>query len=193
MTPAESRDQLEVEYSLNPEDGVAFVLHRADLAPSLGVRPQIPWVWVLVLVVMVGWFLLTSGKGTFDWKQTLVPTCTMFAAACMMLLMFLLFRRPWTASLTRQQLRKDQAFQAPRRLVISRDGLETTVGSHSFRSGWQGVRAIGRTPDHAFFYLSPTEAVILPRRAFANDSAFQEFVNAADQFRRSVISSRFGK
>jgi hypothetical protein len=49
--------------------------------------------------------------------------------------------------------------------------IETTASLTT----WEGIDRIVVTGTHAFFYLNWIAALILPRRAFADDREFEEF------------------
>jgi hypothetical protein len=51
---------------------------------------------------------------------------------------------------------------------------------------WTEFERIALTQDHAFFFISPREAYILPRRAFVNEDAYREFVHAARRYHEAA-------
>jgi hypothetical protein len=67
-------------------------------------------------------------------------------------------------------------------LEVSAEGLNV-IGSWGTRlRRWHTVSRVVEHGDHAFFYLSRTEAVILPRRAFADDRELEELVDTARRY-----------
>jgi hypothetical protein len=60
----------------------------------------------------------------------------------------------------------------PKGLSSRGDAIDSTVG-------WTAILKIAATKEHAFFYESATQAIVVPRRAFANDAEFREFVATA--------------
>jgi hypothetical protein len=71
-------------------------------------------------------------------------------------------------------------------LTLSREGI-SSVSSH--RKGlvkWTGVERLATTPNHLFIYHTSASATIVPRRAFADSRAFDQFAAAAERFHRAV-------
>lgn len=57
-------------------------------------------------------------------------------------------------------------------------GLETKVA-------WSAVETIATTPAHAFFIARTPQGIVVPRRAFADDRAFDALVEMARGYRTS--------
>jgi hypothetical protein len=52
---------------------------------------------------------------------------------------------------------------------------------------WSGISKIAETADHAFLYISSTEAHVVPRRAFASVRDFEAFIDRAIKYHESAI------
>ena len=48
----------------------------------------------------------------------------------------------------------------------------------------EGVLKVAATDSHAFLYLTPHAAVIVPARAFTNEDAFEDFIDVARRYFR---------
>ncbi|GMU32270.1 MAG: hypothetical protein AMXMBFR20_01430 [Planctomycetia bacterium] len=71
-------------------------------------------------------------------------------------------------------------------LTLSKEGV-SSVSSHSKSLvKWTGVERLATTPNHLFIYHTSASATIIPRRAFADSRAFDQFAAAAEWFHRAV-------
>ncbi|TGN83450.1 YcxB family protein [Bradyrhizobium yuanmingense] len=59
-------------------------------------------------------------------------------------------------------------------LNFESDGIHWSMAPHSGTYGWSGIRDVVRTPKRIFLFISKSEAVVLPRRAFMSENAFAE-------------------
>lgn len=72
------------------------------------------------------------------------------------------------------------------RLGFEADGLETLLTSFESWVSWHAIEKIIETKDHAFLDISRREALILPRRAFANDADYRRWLGfVRDRIRAS--------
>jgi hypothetical protein len=67
-------------------------------------------------------------------------------------------------------------------LKISPEGISQSSADSAGITMWTAVEKIAVRKDHAFFYLTTLTAYILPRRAFAHDHDFTDFVETAQQY-----------
>jgi hypothetical protein len=65
-------------------------------------------------------------------------------------------------------------------LKFEADGVHWSMASHSGTYGWSGVRDVIRTPKRIFLFISKSEALVLPRRAFTSENAFAETARYAE-------------
>ena len=72
---------------------------------------------------------------------------------------------------------------APRMLVISPSSFVIKVGWETATHYWHEIRSIEKTNDYAFFMTEMlTAMVILPKRAFVDSDAFDQFVDTARNY-----------
>jgi hypothetical protein len=170
---------MQVEHDLTVEDVVAFQRYRL----AHPIKPK-----------------------RISWAAGLITVCTMLAVLLALIFipwpgwfLFVLFilailvialvsprvQRQIIAFLLRRQLRQEAYAKLLgwRRLEITPDGLSITTVTATSTTKWSGVLRIVVAENHAFFYLSPIEAYMLPRRALATENEFREFVKKARHFR----------
>jgi len=60
--------------------------------------------------------------------------------------------------------------------IVDDSAVCEQVGPIETRVKWIGIRKVSVTEDHAFIYYTPQTAFIVPKRAFAEESDFNQFV-----------------
>jgi hypothetical protein len=173
---------MEVEYVLKPEDVLAFArYHQAHLPKAWRTSPLIG---VVVGLVLAGGAVLLQVLG-------LMPLLYSLGCLLVVSLFFALAARPllqW--SLKRKLNRGAYARQMGwRRLSISPEGLVDVTKHSRNEVKWAGVEKIALSGDYAFFYVTDVSAHILPRRPFASEEEFKQFVMEARRFRRAARES----
>jgi len=64
-------------------------------------------------------------------------------------------------------------------LQINAIGVHTTMPGRSSQTQWSAVRGMKLTATHMFLTVSRREAIVVPRRAFASEAAFETVVSLA--------------
>ena len=67
-------------------------------------------------------------------------------------------------------------------LTIGPDWFRYTNQFAELARRWTNFDKIGVTKDHCFFFVSPTNGYIVPRRAFASTDDYNDFVDAARRY-----------
>jgi hypothetical protein len=75
------------------------------------------------------------------------------------------------------------------RLTLASDGVRVETDFGSNRMSWRGILRIRATRTHAFIFSSSATAFVVPRRAFADDERFEEFIETARRFWREAGAS----
>jgi hypothetical protein len=178
----------EVEATLTIEDLVAFYRHHATQAKPIRV-PASGCIWLLL--ALLAFVLLTVyTKAWHDAQFLFLGMIALFIIVPFVLLVLLatLFPTAFTArSLRRRAARGDldkalrpQLFQiGPKCLVVSAADAQSMLL-------WQAIHRIDTTADHAFIYIDPNIAHVLPKRCFPSDEAFDKFVEQMRQYHRAA-------
>jgi hypothetical protein len=172
-----------VEHTLTLEDCAAFFRYHLD--HPLQPRDD-PYRHSWLFMILFGLLTLLSVAACFSGGVHISLSAWVPG---LFLLFFLLYTflfffgkrfRLW--SLLRS-IRHNRQFFDPRTLEISEEAITTTLPSGTFGYRWHTLERIIEQPDHAFFYISRGEAIILPKRVFAHERDFEEFVDAARRHR----------
>lgn len=79
-------------------------------------------------------------------------------------------------------------YRISHRLALRFEGLTETSSSGQTTYYWTAIDRIDATATHAFFYTRPDTVVVVPRRAFDSDEAFDLFVDRARDYRQSATT-----
>jgi len=164
---------MEIAFTLTAEDICALSRYHMDrrLTPSAGI--------VVALVLLVASFVLYAFLGPWDTGVVVIPVT-------LSLLFWFVFRHGLNrSSILRELGRKPEMAKTllcQRRLAISPEALGH---SSEFETGsilWSAIQSVVTLEEHGFFYVSPSNAIILPRRAFGNESEFRTFMQLAQGY-----------
>jgi hypothetical protein len=179
---------MEIEYHLTFDDMLAFERqaqkHVRKIAPA---KMRGPWAWVrYVMVGVVALFIAAFYSGLLGTPDALLPF--LLGLAVGVLWLFVL-----GVGLSRGRLRSLREFfeegharwvLAPRRLTISPEGFHVVNYYLDSMNRWEQVWQISVTEDHAFFFITPLQVHIVPRRAFRDPQHFGDFVVLARQYQQ---------
>jgi hypothetical protein len=176
---------VEVEFNLMPEDFLAFVRFRQRRRNP---RPAARWPWALLLGLLVlmffaNFFADMARRGTR--ADGFIPGLGLGAlviAALWALVKGIVVR---SQKQVLQDARNQWVF-ATRRVTLSLEGLSITSWPFRVSYRWEVIWDIGVTGDHAFFFVTSTEATPVPRRAFRDQQHFQEFVALARRYQQGA-------
>jgi hypothetical protein len=178
---AEPRPQAarKVEYRLTLEDAAAFLHHHAK-SPPRG-RGGIPhWFWLIVLCLFLFVWLVVKLVVPLPFSMS-VGDWVLVALAPLYLLFH--FGGKWMAvQLMLRKARRNPRLFDLRALEIMPEGLTMSDSSGSNSIHWHALPWIVVSDAYAFFYLTDTKGVVLPRRAFASEEQFEEFVATARRY-----------
>lgn len=171
-----------VEYEITKDDLSAFNLFHNRHSPTARRHHLRAWfvpplIWLLVCTAI--WHLADRDRGTP--LRTFLDLLPLFSGVPFYLLYF-----PWAY---RRKLRKivdgmigegkNRALFGHRIVTISEDAV-TSAGEHSqTATDWRAVEKVVASDEHAYIYTSAMTAIIIPRRAFASVSEFEEFIRTA--------------
>jgi hypothetical protein len=103
---------------------------------------------------------------------------------------FYFFGRRLIDAFNLRGIRNDPRLLEKRSLTITEEGLTQASESGSGITLWHAVERIVVHGEHAFIYLSKTAGVVLPKRAFADEKAFGEFVEQARRYQQQALPRR---
>jgi hypothetical protein len=172
---------MQVEYAPTLDDARAFFRYDLKLSPRARRQANIPsWVWLLLvgmaLTVGVLTRLMVPHMHSFDLFDGLM------VVALVWLLIHVVFSHRLAVRRSLKAVREKPRFFEKKTMTISPEGLSLSGPSGASITRWHAVVWVVEHGEHAFFYLTEREALILPKRAFADARQFEEFVDTARHY-----------
>jgi hypothetical protein len=176
---------MEIEYSLTFDDLLALWRHiRKEGDRFWAARVACYWACIILVTasVMTGFVLIHPSN---KWRGP--PGEEFFGLGFYLAGLVLVMRVAADHGRARMMRRlyergPDRWVLASRRLIIGPEAYSVIGAPYHTQIAWAGIWKIAVTKEHAFFYLSPMHAYIVPRRAFSDPKSFEEFVALARRF-----------
>jgi hypothetical protein len=176
---------LQIEFAPTLADAAAFFRYDLKLSPRARRRAGVPpWVWLILLGIALTVVVLT---------RLMVPYLHSFDLfdgvflVCMGVLLFwflfsYLFGHRLTVRRSLKAAREKPRFFEKKTMTISPEGLGLNSPSGASITRWHAVVWVIEYGEHAFIYLTEREALVVPKRAFADARQFDEFVDTARRY-----------
>ncbi|HKB36894.1 MAG TPA: YcxB family protein [Gemmataceae bacterium] len=170
---------MEVEYSLGIDDVLVFHRYHWTHGPK-NHRLKRGWGTLLVFVLMVLgliWLDVTQHGELSAIGIILVYSLGIFLLLYVFAPRFAEqnVRRIYKGSEGKGEFRH-------RRVTLSSWGLRSISEVGDYFTKWSGIETVVVTDEHLFLYLSPRDALIVPKWAFDDERRFAEFVDQARQY-----------
>jgi hypothetical protein len=171
---------VKLEYTLTPED---YAAAAQESVQELFRMPR--WAEYRTMAAFFPVLLSLAGLGAMLVAQG-VPRpvaagflllAVLFGVLCLVLLPSLIFKR-----LTARFLRRARLSVTSMSLEVRPEGLAVTTGTTASLTIWEGIDRIVVSDAYAFFYRNDVATHILPRRVFADERDFEEFVESARSY-----------
>jgi len=164
---------MEVEYTLTHEDFAAWM---SDYSSGRQ-RRWLPYVSLGLATVPLVAAIVKLVALHVPW-----PVVAIFVLLIPAIFGAFFFRRRLIALF----LRRTDIPAKSQRLALQPEGLTITTETTASLTAWEGVDRIVVTDTYAFFYFNKVAALILPRRAFADENEFEKFVEKARSYHESA-------
>jgi len=178
-----------VEFELTKDDLIAFNLYHNVHSPTMRRQYFRSWfspaiVWLLVCTGI--WYLADQERGTP--LQTFLDLLPLFSGVPVFLVYF-----PWAYRRKLTKIVDGMISEGKNRNILSHHRLdispEAITDSSKFEktsNAWQAIERVVKNEDYAFIYIDSLKAFIVPRRAFADAGAFDEFIHTAMRYRENA-------
>ena len=137
---------------------------------------------IVRMAKIFGWTLLIAATATFALSRLHTPYRLfdfLFAMAIAAVLM-VLGSPTQRAHAWRWQMRRSPLY-APQTFTVRDTAFEIASPKARSTVSWRAFRRVSRRDDRLFLFVSRQSAYIVPRRAFASDREFEEFVAEAEE------------
>jgi len=183
---------MEVEYSLSPDDLVAFHQYDPRRATSAAGTSRGSQLVAMLLAMGCLGALALAGIAVVAgrWSSQILHLLLLGLLAGVAAVP-ILFRERLLSSYTRWYYRHaGSQYFSPQRLKLTPEALIISSAAAETTTRWEGIERITVTHDYAFFFNSQNSAFLLPRRAFANEQDFLAFVEAAQRYQEAARAAK---
>lgn len=185
----------EIEFTLTVDDLVALGTYTAEHHPDgrrkAEARPWTVWYMVVSAVVLAALLLFRPSLGPGGERiDAAVRTFTGILLAVVIVGVLLYLLLPILRRLeVRRMLRRPEFATAlvPQTLRITPLALTVVTATETQTAGWRALDRIVITADRAFLFTGPTQALIVPRRAFRDEGEFSSFVGAIQNYHQVAL------
>ncbi len=181
---------MQVEFTLNFYDYVDFNIHlnqRGSTGRWLGIaRWVLLGVQTVALVIVFYPQLVSGGIGL------LIGLLPIIALAGLWLVVVPFVYRQWFKLQVAKLPEDRRAGLGHHVLTLTTEHIVDRSETSEAITSWHEVEEIASTSSHLFLYSGPASAHIVPRRAFPNADAFEDFAAAAREYRENVPRRRAG-
>lgn len=156
-----------ITYRNTFRDRVAFVAYGLPRKPVI-----VLMVLGLVALVTFGTVIPTMREVTAG-RPWLVKVIAFIFMECITLGIFFAFFA--TMLLLALVSKKNKPFYCERSLTVGADGIVTESEYGRSETRWKTVQKLGYTRHHLYLYVNADSAMIVPRRVFADEGAWNAF------------------
>lgn len=204
--PGRTPVPLEVRFRPDPEDRVALCMRLWDLAaarhrqaPAYQVGRTARRLLLTVVAVTVAAFVLFLVFLPEKVEDFFIPYVV--ATALLILLQLVLLAMTGPSGYFRPEAARAHALEQARRyagapaagdwhVVLTPEGVLVTAEGGRREMAWPDVAGVDSTPDHVFFFDRSGQGIAVPRRAFADEATFRQFVETARAWHGRAVAAR---
>ena len=189
-SPAEKKE-MHVEYELNTDDALAFHLYNYEHSPQLGRARKLLRRALLfaVAVELLAAILLVVAFG----KHYLPFVLVLCAFALLTLLYYVfspsLMRKGLKGAVVRNYGQRKDKLTGKHKLSIAPDAVTDITDMGESTTRWDAIEWIASTDQYLFMMVRGSGPHIVPRRAFADDAPFKQFIDTAKAYYQAAIKS----
>lgn len=175
---------MEIEYDLNREDLIEYNEH-VFFSPRLRRKRAAGLLKLSVAFVLLGLVCIYS----IARPLAIGAGVGLIVAAVTAPIMVLLLGRVRV----RRQLEhyypegSNNAAYGPKRMELDAEGFLQVGKLLTMACKWQGVERVELTSRQVLVFISPVNALVIPRRAFLDEAALNEFVATARRYHREAL------
>ena len=174
---------MDIEYEISVDDILALNLYHHQQSPSARRTRMLlqygpPVILVIIFLIQAS---LTGGSpvSALPW---------LFFAGIWVIFVPFSLRRSMRKKVAKLILEsQDNRVTGKHKLSLTPDAVTDKTGSGKTKTKWRDVRKLVATNQYLYIYISDTLAHIVPRRAFASEAEFREFVDSAMRYYKAVI------
>lgn len=168
-----------MSYELTPDDLYAFQLRALQKSPIAKRSRRNMYIGILVALVIIS---IVPAIGSDGFVISRVSLGFLAIPLVLVVSFTWLIEKRMTRRAILQLIseEKPEKGQLGRHTVTLDDvGVTESTAVGEQRTSWRGIDRVEQNPEYIYLYTSASAALVIPRRAFANAAAAQEFLNFA--------------
>lgn len=165
--------EIKITYTMSSLDYAATILAISRQTFGQGVRAFVLW-------LLAGWLAATLFTNIYDpilllrWVSSSALSILIAVMLVIVLAALTVAHRWFLWAISLLYYRRTALADATVTVSLTEAGIESTSVVADTRIPWSTVKRVVRDRDHLVLAISRYEAVVLPRRAFANETDFDE-------------------
>jgi hypothetical protein len=184
--------EMDVEYELNTDDALAFHLYNYEYSPQTGrlrklMRRMLLFsiaIEILIAIVLI----IAIGKDMLPFSVTL-------GILAMLTLLWwsfspLLIRKSLRGAVARNYGQGRNKLTGKHKLSITPDAVTDIADMGESTTRWNAIEWVASTDEYLFMLVRASSPYIVPRRAFADDAAFRQFVEEAKAYHQAAMTQQ---
>lgn len=177
---------MEIQTDITNKDLIDFNLYHLSHSPTIKrqrlilLLPGLMWSGL--------WLGLSAlGKEPLRTAKALMPLIMGGPLYIVMLLVM------WRWSLSKQIQKhlaegENKGVFGPQKIILSADGVADIGELSQSTTHWKAVERVTATDDCLYIYVNALAAVIVPKRFFPTDTAFEDFVKKAKEYHAQAVN-----
>ncbi|HXX95274.1 MAG TPA: YcxB family protein [Planctomycetota bacterium] len=176
---------MQIEFDFTKEDRVAFNVYHLEHSPTHRRNRWTSLLWASAVWVVLWGVLVATNESPGRAARALWPLL-MFVPVYAFI--YPPLRRRHARRIIDRILDEGQNRAVLGRKRVTMTSVDLTAGDDmkSTTARWDAVERIEVTEAYAYIYISGSEAVILPRRAFPTDDEFQDWIEIARKYQAAA-------
>jgi len=178
-----------IQFTISENDFADFCIFNATKSRFRRRKYLSARIGSLLLVPLAVFVLAVTSNGS-AWPSIRHAIALALVAACFLALLWIV--TPVTIGKAARRRFNDGTFvrlAMPRRLEISTQGIYCSGAQGESRTKWAAILEIAVTSNAIYMHLTSVQAFIVPRHAFPDDAAFDNFARKARALWSAAVAS----
>jgi hypothetical protein len=170
---------MNVTYQMTPEDAIKFNMYIFSTSPTLRTQNRRNRI-IAVSITVVLYFIIFV-----DMDEAL--TANIIIALLTALFTFFIYN-PIAQRLQKQAIQKliknesSKQFFTEKTLTLYPDHIQTISEMGENKMSWKAIKDVKIVPEYAYLFLDTLNAIVIPKRVFPGDDAFDAFIQEGTRF-----------
>ncbi len=175
-----------IEYELTKEDVLALSIYHSEHQPHAQRTRLIRRIAGSLFIVGIILTTMTiARKSATEWTPMSLLSFLIVCIAFTLIIFQPAIIKRWLIRIAVAKADREGRFKlslGKQELTLTPEALIWKTPISESKTSWSAVEKIVETEQHVFIYTSAVAALVVPQRAFPDESAYREFVETARRF-----------